>query len=359
MSIVKIFVGLDYHQDKVQACVLDETGRVLSNRAVRNDAKLIRALAEQHGQIEAAAIEACCGAANMAQELVDQGWCVSLAHPGYVARMKQNPDKTDFTDARLLADLLRVGYLPKVWLAPERIRVLRRLVRFRQELVDARRSVKLRIRALLRENRLKAPEELSPWTKGWLAWLRDTAPLGEDDRWMMTQHLERLGELSARITAAEKRLAERTKDDAVVQKLLEQPGVGPITAVTLRAEIGHFDRFHSGKQLAKFCGVTPRNASSGDKQADAGLIRAGNPQVRRVLIELAHRLINTLDERWAKLAAKLSHAGKKRNVVVCAIANRWVRWLFHQMQPAAVIAEAATAAAAPSIRHESSFEKDV
>jgi transposase len=346
MAIVKIFVGLDYHQDKVQVCVLDEAGQVLGNRAVRNDAKLIRAIAEPHGQVQAAAIEACCGAANMAQELVDQGWSVSLAHPGYVARMKQNPDKTDFTDARLLADLLRVGYLPKVWLAPERIRVLRRLVRFRQELVDERRSVKLRMRALLRENRLKAPEELSPWTKGWLAWLRDTAPLGADDRWMMTQHLERLEELSKRITATEQRLKERTQDDAVVQKLLEEKGVGPITAVTLRAEIGHFDRFQSGKQLAKFCGVTPRNASSGDKQADAGLIRAGNPQVRRVLIELAHRLINSLDERWGKLAGKLMQAGKKRNIVVCAIANRWIRWLFHQMQPGAVIADDQTTASA-------------
>jgi hypothetical protein len=54
------------------------------------------------------------------------GWSVSLAHPGFVARMKQNPDKTGHSDARLLADLLRVGYLPKVWLAPAELRELRR-----------------------------------------------------------------------------------------------------------------------------------------------------------------------------------------------------------------------------------------
>ena len=82
--------------------------------------------------------------------------------------MKQNPDKTDFGDARLLADLLRVGYLPKVWLAPERLRRLRRLVRYRQQLVDQRRNIKLRIRALLRENRLRAPTGMSAWTKRWL-----------------------------------------------------------------------------------------------------------------------------------------------------------------------------------------------
>ena len=85
------------------------------------------------GTVQGVAIECCCGAANLAKELADQtGWNVSLAHPGFVARMKQNPDKTDFTDARILADLHRVGYLPKVWLAPREIRELRRIVRFRQ-----------------------------------------------------------------------------------------------------------------------------------------------------------------------------------------------------------------------------------
>ncbi len=43
--------------------------------------------------------------------------------------MKQNPDKSDKADAWVLADLIRLGYLPKVWLAPEEIRQLRSLVR--------------------------------------------------------------------------------------------------------------------------------------------------------------------------------------------------------------------------------------
>ena len=145
MSSVKIFVGLDYHQEMVQLCVLDETGRVLTNRSLLNHAQTIKKAAERFGVVEAAALEACCGAANLAEELVEIGWSVSLAHAGFVARMKQNPDKTDFGDARLLADLLRVGYLPKVWLAPERLRRLRRLVRYRRQLVDQRRNVKLRI----------------------------------------------------------------------------------------------------------------------------------------------------------------------------------------------------------------------
>lgn len=51
------------------------------------------------------ALEARRGAADLAAELVQRaGWPVALAHAGYVARIKQGPDKTDFSDARLLAN---------------------------------------------------------------------------------------------------------------------------------------------------------------------------------------------------------------------------------------------------------------
>lgn len=333
MSSVTIFVGLDYHQEMVQLCVLDEAGCVLTNRRLLNNTDVIRQAAEHYGTVQAAAIESCCGAADLAQELREGGWSVSLAHPGFVARMKQNPDKTDFGDARLLADLLRVGYLPKVWLAPERIRRLRRLVRYRRQLVDQRRNLKLRIRAVLRENRLKPKERISAWTKRWRHWLEHEAELHEDDRWIVAEHLEAMDRLSQKISEVEARLSKKTQDDLVVAQLLSLPGVGLVTAMTLRAEVGQFDRFQSGKQLAKFCGLSPRNASSGQRQADAGVIQAGNPQLRSVLAELAQRLAWRMKGRWSKLAARLLLKGKNRNVVVMAVANRFVRWLYHQMQP--------------------------
>jgi len=81
-----------------------------------------------------------------------------------------------------------------------------------------------------------------------------------------------------------------------------------------------------------FAVFSPRNASSGQKQADAGLIKAGNPQLRTVLVEAAHRLIR-YDERWTKLAGQLRQRGKPASLTTAAIANRWMRWLFHQLQP--------------------------
>ena len=140
MSIVtagaaRVFVGLDYHDSKVQVCVVAESGKILMDKPVSNSKSAIAAAMRRHGEVQEVAIEACSGAANLAEELIAEGFQVSLAHPGFVSRMRQNPDKTDFDDARILGDLVRVGYLPKVWLPPDNIRELRRIVRYRQQLV--------------------------------------------------------------------------------------------------------------------------------------------------------------------------------------------------------------------------------
>lgn len=332
MSDAPVYVGLDYHSNTVQVCILDRKGKVLVNRPCKNDWKSITAIVAKHGTRPVAAIEACTGSADLADELVGKaGWHVDLAHPGYVARLKQSPDKTDFSDARMLADLERVGYLPKVWLAPQEVRELRRLVRYRQQLVDECRSSKQRVGALLREGRVVQPRA-APWTVTWLGWLRTTEGLTEQTRWVVDRQLARLVWLKQEIAAVQSRLARLTADDPLVKRLLAMKGIGPVTAATIRAEIGRFDRFRSGKQLARFCGLSPRNASSGQRQADAGLIKAGNPQLRTVLIEAAHRLMR-YEERWAMLNASMRARGKPGSVVAAAVANRWVRWLYHQMQP--------------------------
>src|SRR5438552_15869459 len=254
--------------------------------------------------------------------------------------MKQNPDKTDCQDAQLLADLERVGYLPRVWLAPRYIRELRHVVRYRLQLTEQRRATKLRLRALLREQRCHAPEGLNAWTKAWQHWVRHTTELSAQGRWLVKQHLRELARLAIRIHEVEKRLEHLTANDVEVQRLQQQPGIGPVTAWTMRAEIGHFDRFRTGKQLARFCGLSPRNASSGQRQADAGLIHAASPALRAVLIEAAHRLIR-YDAEWQRFAGRLRQAGKPASVIAAAVANRWMRRLYHTMKlPPAELAAA-------------------
>ncbi len=91
MSNVTVYVGLDYHDEQVQVCVLDRDGRMLCNRSVANDHRAISGVALGYGERVQAAVESCSGAADLAEELVQKAnWSIALAHPGFVSRMKQN-----------------------------------------------------------------------------------------------------------------------------------------------------------------------------------------------------------------------------------------------------------------------------
>jgi len=332
---VPVFVGLDYHAKAVQVCVVDASGKILRNRRCGNSLVDIGRVLEPQWRVQRAAVESCCGAADLAEAIGEElRWPISLAHPGYVNRMKQNPDKTDYADARMLAELSRVGMIPPVWLAPAPIRELRLLVRLRADLVSRVKAVKTRILGVLRQQRIAEPPKDQVggrWCGRWLGWLAsERAGVSEQGAYVVRMHLEELRLTAARIKEVESRLRQLTSADAIVKKLLGIKGVGEVTAWTMRAIIGRFDRFKTGKQLARFCGLTPRNASSGERVADAGLIKSGDSLLKSVLIEAAHRL-RRYEPRWERMGEQLRRRGKAGSLAVAAIANRWVRSLHHQM----------------------------
>src|SRR3954451_3776268 len=112
MSKVTVYVGLDYHKDSIQVCIMDTGGKLLANRRCPNQVEGLVRLVGPSGEDVHAPVESAPGAAALADELATRhGWSISLAHPGYVARMKQTPDKTDWGEPRVLADPVRVGYL--------------------------------------------------------------------------------------------------------------------------------------------------------------------------------------------------------------------------------------------------------
>lgn len=338
MAIVSVFVGLDYHSDSVRVCVMTADGEELFNRSVLSQVGSVTDAVESTcpgAVVAGVALEACTGSAEFASRLgIATGWPVRLSHAAAVHRLKQGPDKTDHGDAWHLANLIRVNYLPEVWLADEQTRQLRHLVRYRQSLVANVKDIKLRIRSLLKEDGIAENCPQRPWTKAWREWLK-TAAFPTESRWIIEEQLGLMETLTAKIAATDNRMEEITRCDPVVQKLLEQVSVGLVTAMLLRAVVGRFDRFRNGKQLSRYCGVTPCNASSGKRQADAGLVPAGHDDLRAALIQLAKRLPRQ-DPHWREFKERLRKT-KPANVVSAAIANRWLRRLYHELTAAEVV----------------------
>jgi transposase len=329
----KNILGVDYHLNSIRLCVMSPEGRRLGSAKVGNELGEVIAYASRFGDVSGGAVEVSCGAATFVEQLRKlTGWDMQLCHPGYVNRMRHNPDKSDKTDSDLLADLYRVGYLPKVWLASEDIKDLRQLVRYRSQQSECRKKLKTRLRATLRHFRIKTPPRFNLSTKWSRLWLKENLlQLPEQSCWVTKRQLQLLEVTDEEVKATEKRLAQWSENDPLTRWLIGIPNVGLITATLLRAEVGTATRFSTGKQFARFFALTPRNCSSGEKQADSGLIRAGNPALKKTIIQVAH-LLRVREPRWRNFAEKLSAAGKPVPVVIAALANRWLRGLFYRMK---------------------------
>lgn len=326
-------LGIDYHSKSIQVSVVAASGKKLGSRKCPNSVAEVIRYAEPFGKVKGGAVEVSCGAAAFVDEMRTlTGWNLKLCHPGFVNRMKNNPDKSDKCDGDLLADLHRVGYLPEVWLAPLHLRDLKQLIRLRSQDVEYQCQLKLRMRAIFRHFRITFPETFNLNTKWAKQWIRDNLGLlPVQTQWVVGQQLQRLENTEKQIKETEEMLSKWAEGDSYTSWLMTKRGIGLVTATLLRSEIGTVTRFRRSKQFARFCGMTPRNNSTGERVADSGLIHAGCPQLKRAIVQIS-KTLSRVEPKWTKLAARLKSAGKHANVITAAIGNRWLRGLYHEMR---------------------------
>jgi transposase len=142
-------VGIDLHRRRSVICRLGAAGEVLESVRIDNDrAALLREVGKA-GPGAPVAIEATYGWYWAVDALQAAGFAVHLAHPKGLTSLQGRRVKTDWVDARELADLLRLGRFPEAYLAPVPLRELRELVRHRDRLVHTRTGVKAGLHAVL------------------------------------------------------------------------------------------------------------------------------------------------------------------------------------------------------------------
>jgi transposase len=133
--------------------------------------------------------------------------------------------------------------------------------------------------------------------------------------------------LDTRLTEIETKLTTMHKTNPLSQLLATIPGIGVIIALTLAIEIDPA-AFKSGRHLAAWIGLTPKEPSTGGKQRMGGISRAGHERLRRLLvtgatavIRFATRAGNKQANEW--LLKRL--ARKPRKLVAVALANKMAR----------------------------------
>ncbi|HET9254640.1 MAG TPA: transposase [Pseudonocardiaceae bacterium] len=142
-------VGMDVHRRRSVLVRMTEAGERLETVRISNDPEYPRAVMARAGEAPEVVLEATYGWYWAADTLAGLGANVHLAHPLGVKMFSYRRVKNDERDAADLADLLRMGRLPKAWIAPPATRELRQLVRHRAKLVALRSSVKCQVHAVL------------------------------------------------------------------------------------------------------------------------------------------------------------------------------------------------------------------
>ena len=166
-----VYVGMDVHKGQWTICVLDHNGKELYTKQVWGSWKeCIRFVSKIEGT-KTVTFEASCGMGWLYDRLSEVCDKVVVADPakfvaGYVTKRKN-----DKIDARKLARLLFMGFIPEVYVAGKETRTWRALIEYRRHKLEARTAVKGSIRAALRTHGRQGPKGL--WGRGGRKWLSE------------------------------------------------------------------------------------------------------------------------------------------------------------------------------------------
>jgi transposase len=353
MQVRQIFVGIDMgDKNSVARLAVDrdksERFGFVNNR--RGRARLFeeaKRRAEQAGGAEILmAYEAsACGFVLADEAQAEKIQCRVLAPTKMEKSVEQKKQKNDDRDAddvveKLRAHVLAGNRLPTVWIPDRQTRDDRELIRTRLELAEKQTQLKSQIQMLLKRHGLEKPSGLGAgWTvryRGWLEALTDTESLGSGARQALGSLLRQLTfieEESERIQEPIQQLSREPRHKPFVDELTQEHGVGLLTAMVYRTEIGQAGRFHRGRQVGKFVGLTPTSHESGQQSDRKGHIsRQGPPRLRKMLCQASWVHI-CHDTRARQLYEQLvSRNPKKKKIAIVAVMRRLAVRLWHRMR---------------------------
>jgi len=261
-----------------------------------------------------------------AEVLEGLGAEVVVVDPRKVRVIAETKHKTDRTDARILADLLRTGALPKaLWRVPKETRELRDQVRLRWGLVRQRASMALRARSMLASAGISLGKRALASEATWSRILK------RRDVPVKMKHLleiihECMTDLGQTIEKVEQEYAPQLQTPDVV-RLQQIPGVGPVVALTTVGGLGSPARFKDSRVAAAYTGLVPSERSSGETRRGGHITQQGPSELRRVWIQAAQAALRMRDHPLKAWANRLIYR-RGRAVAVVALARRMFRWAF-------------------------------
>ena len=312
----KRYIGLDVHKHYLIAIgVDDELHVVLPARRVELshlEAWMKKTLTRQ----DVVVLEMTTNTWQLYDELCEYAGRVLVVHPPHVALITRSQVMNDKIAASILARLLAKGLLVGIWVPPHEVRELRGLVAQRKKMTGLATQAKNRLHAVLQRHHLVPPEGnlFHESQQDW--WL--TLPLGPLEKVNVQSDLETLRFAQAQQMRLTCMMEEITNQQEQVTRLLQVPGFGVVTAVTVWAAIGTIQRFEDPQHLVGYAGLGTRVHNSGMSTRTGRITKAGRRDLRVVLIEAAQIAANTHPHWKAELARLQPRLGRNKAIVAIA-----------------------------------------
>lgn len=325
MSIVT--VGIDLAKNIFAVHGVDEHGKaVLIKPKVSRDQ-----LAAMIAQLPPCLIglEACSGAHHWARLFRPYGHTVRLIAPKFVTpyRMSGKRGKNDAADAAAICEAVGRPNMRFVPVKEEHQQIILCLHRTRQGFVEERTATYNRMRGLMSEFGIVLPQKVACLRRRIGAHLEDLPGYANRCIGDLLSHAD---QLDARIADFDKAIAQTAREDARSRRLMQRPGIGPVTASALLASLGNGHDFKNGRQVAAWIGLVPGQYSSGGKARLGRITKAGDNYLRSLLVMGGRAILSGLGDkqdgfsRWAR--SLVERRGYWRAVVAIAAKNARTAW---------------------------------
>lgn len=317
-----VTVGLDVGDRYTHVHALGADGEVVRERRVRTtEAALSTALTGLPRS--RVVLEAGPRSPWLSRVVADVGHEVVVANPRQVALIARGQRKTDRLDAAWLA---RLGRFDPQLLAPIRHRSEQSqhdlaVVRGRDALVRSRTLLINHVRGTVKACGAALPSCTAE------AFHRKAAEHIPDGlRPALLPLVKTVGELTARIAAAERQVEALCEGYPETRSLRQVTGVGPITALTFVLTIEDPGRFPKNREVGAYLGLVPRQRDSGEQKPQLGIGKSGDPGLRRLLVQAAHYILGPFGpdtdlRRWGERYAATGAGNAKKRAAV-AVARR-------------------------------------
>jgi transposase len=240
-----------------------------------------------------------------------------VGDPAEIRARAVRRQKTDTRDAEHLLDLLVSKRFPRVWVPTPEERDIRQLLKHRDKLVKMQTSVRNQLHFLAMSQGVCRKRKLwSARGRQELEGLR-LGPWASRRRQELVDLLDGLGPRLEELDRAVKAEALRRGEAA---RLMEQQGVGPVTALAFVLTVGPVERFANSRKLVSYLGLNPSEASSGGHQRLGHISKQGNEMMRWLLVEAGHTAAR-LDPELRRVYQRLKFRRGGR-VAKVAIARR-------------------------------------